>query len=269
VLIAGGILGYGETVPRGLDLSLIGAVVVGPLTGQSRAGASQPRLAETLGGFVLETGLQNRGLASVLAKFAKQWPRLGCPVVAQVAEADARSLARLVSRLAETPGLGGLELLPLTDESAAAARLVRAASQASDLPVWVKLSLAEAETWAASMVEAGASGLVVGQPLRAALRRETGTAESRLVQGALYGPLAFAPMLARLAAVAALGLPCALIACGGIHSVEQARQALDCGAQAVQVDSVLWVEPAAASWIAAGLAADARRATTGGTVHAR
>jgi dihydroorotate dehydrogenase len=65
-------------------------------------------------------------------------------------------------------------------------------------------------------------------------------------------------MLDALAAVAAQGLPCALLACGGIHTAAQAQQALDMGSQAVQIDTALWVEPATAGWIAEALAQTAR-----------
>ena len=43
--------------------------------------------------------------------------------------------------------------------------------------------------------------------------------------------------------VAGLQLPAALIACGGIHTSTQVQQALAAGAQAVQIDSAVWVEP--------------------------
>ena len=66
---------------------------------------------------------------------------------------------------------------------------------------------------------------------------------SPTVTGSLFGPLAFAPMLAALIAVAKLALPCALLACGGIHTLAQVQQALQAGAHAVQLDSAIWVEP--------------------------
>ena len=50
-------------------------------------------------------------------------------------------------------------------------------------------------------------------------------------------------MLAALLQVAALQLPAALIAGGGIHTGEQVRQCLAAGAQAVQIDSAVGVEP--------------------------
>ena len=277
VLVAGGIVGYGEVVSRGLALEKAGAVVVGPLMAQSRNGAGLPRIAETVGGLVLETGLQNRGLSSALSKFAKLWPRLGCPVVAQVAEADPRGLVRVIERLAGVSGVACLELLPLTAELETAQQMVRAAARVTDLPLWVKLALPTAVAWGPALVQAGASGLVVGQPPAGALGRGAAPGRVRgagtLVRGGYYGPLAFAPMLERLAALAELQLPFALIACGGIHSVEQARQALGVGAQAVQLDTALWVEPALLGWLVDELAADAqaeaKRGKAGGPAGGR
>jgi dihydroorotate dehydrogenase len=62
--------------------------------------------------------------------------------------------------------------------------------------------------------------------------------------------LAFALVLPVLRAVARLKLPAALIACGGIHTIEQMEQAMDGGADAIQVDTAVWVEPALPKWLA-------------------
>jgi dihydroorotate dehydrogenase len=71
-----------------------------------------------------------------------------------------------------------------------------------------------------------------------------------MVKGALFGPLTFASMLAALSAVANLQLPCALIACGGVHTAAQVQESLATGAHAVQVDSAVWVEPGLPVWLA-------------------
>jgi dihydroorotate dehydrogenase (NAD+) catalytic subunit len=164
-------------------------------------------------------------------------------VIAQVADDRASILARTLARLAEAEGLHGVELLPPPDADASlVAALVRAAERASELPIWIKLPLATAAVLAPVAVDAGAVGLVVGQPPQgAALRTVDGV--DLPVRGPLYGPLAFPHMLLALLDVAALHLPAALIACGGIHTGEQVRQALAAGAAAVQVDSAVWVEP--------------------------
>lgn len=245
VWIAGGMVGYGEAAPRGLRMGELGGVVIGPIMASSRAGAALPRVAETVGGMVLDTGWQNRGVKNAITRYGKLWANLGCPVVAQVVDADARRMGKLAARVAGVPGIMGLELVPLTHDVDVAARMVRNVAQGSDLPVWVKLPLNEALIWAEPLVEMGANGLVVGQPSHGQL----GTEAKGLVNGALYGPLAFALMLPVLRAVARLQLPAALIACGGLHTVEQVEQALDAGASAVQIDTALWVEPALPNWL--------------------
>lgn len=254
LIVAGGMVGYGEVVPRGLALDKVGAVVIGPIMARSRAGSPRPRLAETSGAMVVDTGLQNRGAASVLARFAALWPRLGCPVVAQIAEIEGRGVARLADQMAGLPGLAGFELLPLTGDLAQVQRMVRTLVARSDLPVWVKIPLDRAGDWPAALVDEGANGLVIGQPPLGLLARGQGD-EARPVRGALYGPGTLPLMLERLASVAEQGLPCALIACGGIHTAAQARQALQLGAHAFEIDTAIWVEPAVVGWIVDGLAA--------------
>lgn len=243
ILLAGGMIGYGEALHPALAPAQLGGVVVGPITLNSRTGAEESRLAATNGGFILETGLQNRGLAAVLKQFAKLWPRLGCPVIAQVADAQPSALAKVAAQLTSTRDLSGLELLlPRNADVELTRALVRSITRQSDLPVWVKLPLDRAATLATVAIESGAVGLVVGQPLIGAAFPPGGVGATPL-SGSLFGPLAFAPMLAALLAVAKLNLPGALIACGGVHQVAHVQQALAAGAKAVQIDSALWVEP--------------------------
>lgn len=263
VLLAGGTIGFGEALHRGLEPSILGGVTVGPVMCYSRSGRADVRMAETNGGFVLNTGLQNRGIKSVLRHFAPAWEGLGCPVIVQVADSQPAALEEVVGHLNEALMNGvdvrGVELLlpPNADDSLVRA-LVRAAVRRNELPLWVKLPLAAAHELAPVAVDAGASGLVVAQPPIGALPTSgdlTSWGDSQgLLTGSLYGPLAFAPMMAGLTAVAELRLPCALIACGGIHTLRQAQQALQAGAQAIQLDSAVWVEPGLPARLIAALA---------------
>ncbi|MFN8464243.1 MAG: hypothetical protein U0X20_01770 [Caldilineaceae bacterium] len=256
ILLGAGAIGYGEAVPRGLDLTQIGAAVVGPLLSGSRGGMPPPRLANTNGGIVLETGLQNRGVNNAMQQYGKLWEKLGCPVIVQVVESHPASLAKIAGKLSQLSGVQGIELLAADSageiDGAQLPTLVRTLDRACELPVWVKLPLAKAVALAPAACEAGAVGLVIGQPPSAtAMRMVDG--ELRPVTGPLYGPLVFPQMLGVLLLVAAQQLPAALIACGGIHTADQVRQALAAGAQAVQIDSAVWVEPGLAGWLAAGV----------------
>ena len=238
ILLAAGSVGYGETIHTGIDTTRLGGVVVGPITRRSIRGSDTPRLAETSGGFVLHTGLQNRGVSAVVKNFARLWPRLGCPVIAQIADNTPEEAASTARRLAEIAGLSGLELrLSPHAEPGELRPLLRAIHRAADLPVWVKLPGGCATEMA--QAAAGADALVVASPATGAGLHRTG----RLISGKLYGPGVFAPMLAQLAAITALALDLSLIACGGIHTSQQVSQALSAGASAVQLDSIVWVDP--------------------------
>lgn len=257
ILLGVGTIGYGEVTPRGLDPARMGAVVVGPILQASRAGGAPPRVAETNGGLVLQTGMQNRGLRTVMQRYAALWGRLGCPVIAHVADSRPAAVRTIVEALAEPVGLAGIELaLPRQADARAAAALVGEAVRGTELPVCVKLPLEQATQMAEAAVAAGAACLVVGLPSLGMLRRHSEPANVRngghTMQGAngqtalcgeVFGPLTFALTLRAVDAVASLGLGCGLIASGGVHTWPQVEQALAAGSQAVQIDSAVWVEP--------------------------
>lgn len=250
VMLAAGSVGYGEARPRELETGRFGGVVVGPFTRRSRGGSAPPRVAETVGGFVRDTGLQNRGVSAAVRRYGKLWPRLGCPVIAQIADSGREEAGETAARLTGVEGIEGFELLCRPDADARGlTELLEVMRLESDLPVLVKLPLAEAEALAPVAVGAGAAGVVVGSPPPGAGVRIDG----QIVRGELFGPGVFAVMLAALLAVKEQALPGSLVACGGIHTVQQARDCLAAGADALQMDSLVWVEPVAALALAAGL----------------
>ncbi|MDE0206739.1 MAG: hypothetical protein OXP66_12015 [Candidatus Tectomicrobia bacterium] len=250
VMLAAGSVGYGEARHRELETARFGGVVVGPFTRRSRGGSQPPRLAETVGGFVRSVGLQNRGVSAAVRRYGQLWPRLGCPVIAQVADSEHRDAAETVERLSRADGIEGFELLcePGASEKEIS-RLLEVVLLETELPVLVKLPLARAAVLAAAAVEAGAAGVVVGRPPMGAGVRPDG----QTVSGEMFGPGAFPVMLAALLEVKALALRGSLVASGGVHTRQQARDCLQAGAEAVQLDSLVWVEPAAAVALAAGL----------------
>jgi len=254
ILLGAGAIGCGDAVPPGLALHKLGAAVVGPVLRSARGGPKPPRVAEFSGGIVLNAGLQNRGIRSVLANCAPSWSKLGCPVVVQVADRDADDLAYVVSRLDPVRSVSGIELLvhPEADDGEIG-EVVSLTTTRSELPVWVKIPLARAAVLAKAAQAAGAHALVIGRPPQGALvRRDAdvdGQVREMIVQGDMFGPATFPLALRALLDVAALGLGMPLILCGGVHSWGQVAQALSAGASAVQVDSAAWVEPGLAEYL--------------------
>ncbi len=250
ILLAGGVIGCGDAVTPGLRTQALGAAVIGPVLRRPRGGPVPPRVAEMSGAMVLDVGLQNRGLRTVLRRCAPGWARLGCPVIVQVADREVDDLRAVAHGLEQAHHATGVELLVHPDAGAdEVASLTARLALECELPVWVKLPLARAAVLAAPAVEGGADALVIAQPPRGALMRSAAETQAGaplpggIVRGGVYGPLAFPQMLNALLEVAALQLPVVLIACGGIHGWEQVRQALRAGATAVQVDSAAWIEP--------------------------
>lgn len=251
LILAVGTIGMGDAVHPNLDLAALGAVVVGPLTRASRAGSEPPRIAEVAGGIVLDTGLQNRGLDATLRHSVELWGRFSAPVIVHIAESDPRHLGAIARRLSEIENVAAIEL---AFPSRLDPNWIRIAMQSladeGDLPVLARLPLARARELARSVVDAGASALVIGAPPRAAAY-----SGATLVQGELFGLAVFPQMLAALVDVAALNLGVPLVASGGMHTSVQVQQALGAGALAVQLDTIAWLEPERVAGIAATLAA--------------
>lgn len=260
ILLAGGVIGAGDEFPSVLRAAKVGAAVVGPVTLRARRGGSQPRLGEGTNGFVLDSGLQNRGVHRSLKHFRKSWPRLGVPIVAQVADREPDALARVARDLERSGAVSGIELLvhPNAETETELRSLTTALAHCTELPLWVKLPYERASEMAAVAVSTGADALVVCQPPRGSLPVVSSFAEGRaadakdisvaqqaqqLTQGSLFGPLVLPLVLHRLMEIQALDLGAPLIACGGIHSWQDAATALRAGAQAVQLDAAVWVEP--------------------------
>lgn len=253
VMIASGCGGYGQAYHHLLDLSVFGAMVTNPITLRPRHGANQPRLVEVASGFILNTGEQNPGVKKVIQQHQKSWAHLSTPVIAHLPADDADDLLRTARALAhlETPQgqnlLAAIELgLPHYARPHDIERWVRAVREGSPLPLLVKLPLGALLEMVEAAADADADALVIGTPpLGAAQAGPTGP----LVTGYLYGPALHSLALRDLQMVKSwIDLP--LVAAGGIHSLAEAQLFLAAGAVAVQLDSLLFIEPKEAEAIA-------------------
>lgn len=256
VMIAAGCAGYGQAYHSLLDLAAFGAVVTNPITLRPRRGPAQPRLVETPGGFILNTTEQNPGVKKVIQQAQKGWAALPTTIIAHLSADDPDDLLRTARALAylttpqDHPVLAALELgLPPLAHPRDVSRWIRAVQEGSPLPLLVKLPLGAPPDLAEAAAEAQADALVIGSPPQ-------GTAQARpngvLVTGALYGPALHSLALREVQQLKSwLDLP--LVAAGGIHSLADAQAFLAAGATAVQLDSLLYIEPKQAESIARDL----------------
>ena len=239
ILPAAGFFGYATEYARLIEISSLGAIVTNPITLGPRSPAPEPRMVELPGGVVLSQGAPNPGVKRVIRAYAVAWRRLGLPVIAHLAADRPGNLERTAGALESTGAVAGLELGLPEAPAEDLIPLVRAVRRC-ELPLLIKLPFQAAVDVAMLCEELGADALVVATPPPATARHPSGA----IVSGALFGPAVHSLVVPLLAAVrSAVGLP--LIACGGIHDEAGARLMLECGAAAVQVDSLFFVDPMA------------------------
>ncbi len=255
VLLAAGVIGYGDAALPGLELGRLGGYVTAPVTRRPWRN-DLPQVAETSGGLLWRRGLWNPGVRVVVRDYANLWRRSRALVIVHLAGDDPDELAAVATTLEDTPGVAGLELDLLRayhDEAGAleeAVELVQAVRAAADLPLLARLPLTVSDEAVQTLVESAAvDALVLAQP-PAGLRYDR--ANGVQVHGQLHSR-ALAPWLAaRIADLAGwAGVP--LIACGGVHSVEDALAYLAVGAVALQIDTAVWVDPRLPGRIVAAL----------------
>ena len=241
VMPAAGTVGFGDRYKALLDYEKLGAVVTNPVTVEPWRPASGTRIVPLGAGVLVHTGLPNPGLAKVISQNRRTWAGMPIPVILHLVGTSAARIRQAVELVDEVEEIAAVELGLGDDiEEAEAIDLVDEASR-MEKPLLVRLPFYECRQLALPVAEAGADALVMTAAPRGTARdRHTG----RLVSGRIYGPL-IKPMILRLVGRLRREVPANLpiIASGGIHSPQDARDYMDAGAIAVQVDTATWAQP--------------------------
>ena len=252
VMVAAGCYGLGDAYAELVDAARLGAVVVGPVTLRPRRGGAPPRAVPVSGGVLVHTGLENPGLSSVLRHHRRAWSRSPAPVILHLAATTPERTSIACERLSAEDAVAAVELGLANHVTAGeAAGLVEAAAHMYPYrPLLVRLPLETAADLAEPVVTAGADALVVAAPPR-------GTVHFRgqFVTGRLYGPFVL-PLALRAIRRVADRVRVPLVGAGGISTVGDARTVLRSGAVAIQVDVVLWRDPAGLGPLAEETASD-------------
>jgi len=240
VMPAAGTFGFGDLYRDLVNIEKLGAFVTNPVTYQPWQPPAGTRVIPLDAGMLVHTGLSNPGLSKVLGKYRGLWRALPLPVIVHVVADTRENVAKSASRIDAEDAIDALELGLNDDVSLdAAAELVRSAVQRTDKPVLVRLPVQTAHEMAQVAADSGAGAVVACAPPRGTARDlKTG----RLVSGRIYGPLV-KPMVLRIVGQLARRVDIPIIGAGGIHSPEDARDYMEAGARAVQVDSVTWIQP--------------------------
>lgn len=240
VMPAAGTFGYGEVYRDFVNIEKLGAIVTNPITYESRSPASGPRVVPLDAGILVHTGLPNPGLNKVLKRYRNLWLMLPVPVIVHLVATTVEQVRKSVARLDGEESVSAVEL-GLGDDLTwkDAEEFVTAAVERTDKPVLVRVPLMDAYEIAEAAADCGAGAVVVCAPPRGTARDAQ---SGRLVSGRVYGPLV-KPLVLRMVGLLMRRLDVPIIGAGGIHNPQDARDYLEAGARAVQVDSVTWVQP--------------------------
>ncbi len=245
VMPAAGFMGYGRGYPGVLDPQCLGALVTRTTTLGPRTASSS--VVRTRCGFILPHPPSNPGLSNVLRQYGPGWAHWAAPVILSVYVDGPEEMAAVGRRLEGEATLAGVELtVPYRAGAKWLTDVAAGFTGECDLPLLVKLPLGlDPELLGAAV--AAADALVLATPHCGRL-----TADGPL--GPLYGPGIVPYTLAAVAQAAQSAPDVPIIAAGGIYTEEDAAACALAGAAAVQLDGLLFLDPAGAGRLAASLA---------------
>ena len=268
--LASGTAGYGFELSQLIDIDLLGALYTKGTTRRPRSGNAPPRVAETAGGMLNSIGLQNPGIEWVREQYAPRFARMRIPVIVNVAGESADDYVHCVRRLEGVEGIAGVELniscpniahgMDFGRDPSAAARLVAGVRRLTKRSVMVKLSpnVTDIGSVARAVEDAGADSISAVNTYTG-MKIHRGSLRPVLPQGSggLSGPAIRPLALAAVSQVrAAVRLP--VVGIGGIIDADSAFDFFVAGADAVQIGTASFVDPATAVRTLEGLVARAR-----------
>jgi dihydroorotate dehydrogenase (NAD+) catalytic subunit len=241
VMPAAGVMGFANAYHNLIATEKLGAYITNPITYEAWSPASGTRVVPLDAGVLVHTGLPNPGLRGAIKEYSPIWRSMPIPVILHLVATTAEHIQRAVEMIDHEDSISAIELgLDDDIDSRQAAKLVKAAKNHAEKPILVRLPVNDAYEIAPAASDAGADALVIASAPRGTARDPR---SGRLVSGRIYGPMV-KPMVLRLVGVIARRIQdVPIIGAGGIHNLQDARDYLEAGAVAVQVDSATWVQP--------------------------
>lgn len=209
-----------------------GAFVTNPISLLPRQPAQNRALISFPGGFLLHTGHPNPGIHSVLRNYARRWQNAAQPVWVHIIPETSYELVLMLEILENLENVAAVEVgVPPNLQGNRALDFL--SGTAGELPILACISLQDADSsWIYELDKTGVAGIVITGP-RGILPHQ-----GRNLRGRLYGPCVFPLMLKTVTRLAQQDLP--IVASGGIYTKEDAEVLLTSGANAIQLDGVLW-----------------------------
>ncbi|HLR14897.1 MAG TPA: dihydroorotate dehydrogenase [Bacillota bacterium] len=253
---ASGCFGFGREYSAFVDINKLGAVMMKAATGEQRYGNPTPRVAETSSGMLNAIGLQNPGVEKIIETEVPFLAAYDTKIIANIAGSTIEEYEFVARTFQQTKDVHAIELnisCPNVKEGGVqfgtdplmAAEVTRRVKEASNVPVYVKLSpnVTNIVEMAQVVEEAGADGLsmintLTGMQINLDRRRPIIANQTGGLSGAAIKPVAI-----RMIYEVYKHVSIPIIGMGGIRSAEDVIEFLLAGASAVAVGTEHFQNP--------------------------
>ncbi len=265
VIVASGTFGSGEEYKDLLDLDKIGAIITKSITLRPREGNPPPRVIETPSGMLNSIGLQNYGLDAFIKDKIPFLNKIKAAVIVSIAAHNIDDYAEIAGKLDKIRRVDAIEIniscpnvkggLEFAREPGSVAAVVAKVRAASEKPLITKLSpnVKDITEIAMAAEDAGSDAVSLvntfaGMAIDISAKRPV----LGNVVGGLSGP-AIKPIALRMVWETAKKVKIPVIGMGGIMGYEDALEFIIAGAAAVEIGTVNFVNPRAATDIIGGI----------------
>ena len=265
VTVASGTFGSGREYEDFVDLAGLGAVTTKGVSLGGWAGNDTPRICETPSGMLNSIGLQNKGVAHMLAEDLPYLEKAGATVIANVSGHSMDEYVSVIEALEEgkvdayeinvsCPNVdaGGMTL---GCDPASVAEVTRMCRDATKRPVIVKLTpnVTDIAEIAKAAESGGADGIsLINTLLGMAVDARTRRPKLARIVGGLSGP-AVKPVALRMVWQCYNAVDIPILGMGGICTAEDAIEFMLCGATAVAVGTANFMDPSSTMKVVAGI----------------
>jgi dihydroorotate dehydrogenase (NAD+) catalytic subunit len=267
VMTASGTFGYGEEYAPFVDLNRLGALVVKGLSLVPRAGNPPPRIMETPSGMLNAVGLQNIGIRTFIDDKLPYLRKFDTAVVANIFGETVDEYRRMAEILDGAEGVHAIEVniscpnvkrggIAFGARPDLAAEVTRGVRGETGLPLIVKLTpnVTDVAEIAVAVEAAGADAVSLINTLTGmSVDIETRRPHLENVTGGLSGP-AIRPVALRMVWQVVRAVKVPVIGIGGIMTASDALEFFIAGANAIQVGTANFVDPASTLKILDGIA---------------
>lgn len=257
VMTASGTFGYGEEFADIIDLNRLGAIIVKGTTLNHREGNPYPRMAETPSGMLNAVGLQNKGVDYFINNIYPRIKDYQCKIIVNVSGASIDDYVAVCEKLMPLERVDGIEVniscpnvkqggMAFGTTCEGAASVTAAVRKAYSKPMIIKLSpnVTDIASIAKAVEAEGADAVSLTNTfLGMAIDVEKQAPILSTITGGLSGPC-IRPIAVRMVWQVAKAVNIPVIGLGGIMNGRDALEFMLAGANAIEVGTANFINPA-------------------------